>query len=45
MSPLTEVTPVDFTNPSYEHDKVEQAWFVTLSELGGKGSKQEETGK
>lgn len=45
LSPLTVVTPLDFTNQSFEHHKVGQAWFVNLSELGGKGSKQEETGK
>ena len=41
LSPLMR----DFTNQSHEHDTVGQAWFVNLSELGGKGSKQEETGK
>lgn len=45
LSPLTAVAPLDFTNQSFEHDKVGQAWFVNLSELGGKGSKQEDTGK
>lgn len=45
LSPLSAVTSLDFTNQSYEHDELGHVWFVNLSELGGEGSKREETGK